>query len=474
MTPTLRKHAPSPAFFKLIDYQPYPYQQRVHDSWAQYRVVVVGRQSGKSQIAAVEAAYEILFNPGSRGWVVAPTYEQATFVFERVAEMVQRAHERLPGRRELGLSRRVMRLEVRHYDAQGRYLATSRFQGKTSDNPDNLRGATLDYLIMDEAAMTDKQVFFESLLPTLTTTRGWVLLITTPKGYDWVYDLFRLAEEHKGQPGWPNYTQYACWQLPTWEANPNVPPEFFEQQRRIQPERTFRQEYGAEFIPDSGSVFQKLWECPQLEPVAASDGELVVLPNSYATRLHRHVIGADFARLDDFSVFTVLDLDLRTVARVQRLNTVSWERQLNQLAALQREYPNSFVVVDSRGIGDPLTEQLARMGVPLSTVNFSTTVEKERYINKLALLIENRRITLPKDKEYLQEFADFVYERTPSGQLKMHAAGRGKDDRVVSLAMAAWYLPDEGGAVARAVDTSLAVDIGDAWPELEDLSDLPI
>jgi phage terminase large subunit-like protein len=470
----LRKHAPSSAFFRLIDYKPYPYQQAVHDSWAQYRVVVVGRQSGKSQIAAVEAAYEILFSHGSRGWVVAPTYEQATFVFERVAEMVKKAHERLPGKREISLSRRMMRLDVHHYDSKGRFVATSRFQGKTSDNPDNLRGATLDYLIMDEAAMTDQQVFFESLLPTLTTTQGWVLLITTPKGYDWVYELFRTALEYKDKPGWPNHTQYACWQLPTWEANPNVSAEFFEQQKRIQPERAFRQEYGAEFIPDSGSVFQRLWECPKQKVWHKTENELFVTPINTQSKFHRYVIGADFARLDDFSVFTVLNLDTRTVVRVQRLNTVSWERQLNQLAALQREYPNSFVVVDSRGIGDPLTEQLANMGVPLSTANFGTTVEKEKYINKLALLIENQRIVLPDDKEYIQEFADFVYERTPSGALKMHAAGRGKDDRVVSLAMAAWYLPEENPALPHAVEPNFTVDIEDAFEELDDLSNIPL
>ncbi|MBA6316993.1 hypothetical protein FLV31_19685, partial [Cellulophaga baltica] len=153
-----------------------------------------------------------------------------------------------------------MTIEIRHFDTNGTFLGRSRFQGKTSENPDNLRGASLNYLIVDEAAMVDSQVIFESLLPTLTTTNGWTLFISTPKGYNWFYDLFVYAQSFAGHPDYPYLTQYAAWQLPTWEANPTISPEFFEQQRRIMPERVYRQEYGAEFLADSGSVFQRIEE----------------------------------------------------------------------------------------------------------------------------------------------------------------------------------------------------------------------
>lgn len=466
----LRRHAPSQAFFNLIEYQPYEYQAKIHDSWAQYRVVIVGRQSGKSQVAAVEATFELLFNRNSRGWVVAPTYEQATFVFERVENFVRIADSKLPGHREIKVSRRNMRLEVQHFDERGGYLGVSRFQGKTSENPDNLRGASLDYLILDEAAMIDAQVWHEALLPTLTTTNGWVLIITTPKGYNWVYEMFRYAQEHANTPGYPKYSQYAAWQLPTWEANPNISQEFFEQQKRIQPDRVFRQEYGAEFIADSGSVFQRLHEAPKLPVLFKSDTDLIA---KRPIPTHRYVIGADFARLDDFSVFTAVDIDTKEVVHVKRMNTVSWERQLEYLVEFWQSFNNAFVVPDSRGVGDPLVEALQRRGIPVSPVQFSTTATKEAIINKLALAIEHKRIHLPDDKEYLQEFADFIYERTPSGQLRMKAAGRGKDDRVVSLAMAWWYVPDEGVTTPAATDLYV-VDLDNELDLLEDMADIPV
>src|SRR5690606_9351543 len=192
--------------------------------------------------------------------------------------------------------------------------------GKSSDNEDNLRGASLNYLIIDEAAMIEESVWFAALAPTLTTTNGWVLIITTPKGFNWVHEFFRLGQHEEPPQGIPLYTS---WQLPTWEANPSVPQEFFDQQKLMLPERTYRQEFGAEFISDSGSVFQGIDDVPKVTVKKETDTTLYIEEPS---PMYRYVIGADFARLDDFSVFTVVNVDKRRVARVLRMNTVSWER----------------------------------------------------------------------------------------------------------------------------------------------------
>jgi phage terminase large subunit-like protein len=471
----IRKYAPSQRFFDLLGYRPYPYQADIHSSRAQHRVVVVGRQSGKSMLAAVEATFELLFNKTSWGWVVAPVYQQASIIFDRVTDMVYLADSKLPGTREIRVSRRNMTIEVRHYDQQGKFLGRSRFQGKTSENPDNLRGASLNYLIVDEAAMVDSQVIFESLMPTLTTTNGWTLFISTPKGYNWFYDMFQHALSYRHHEDYPYLTQYAAWQLPTWDANPTIPESFFEQQRLIMPERVFRQEYGAEFLADSGSVFQRLEECPKLKPLRGSSTELLL---KHPVPYHRYIIGADFARLDDFSVFTVVDVDTREVVRVLRMNTVSWERQLEELAKLYREYPGAFVAVDARGVGDPLVEALASRGIPVSPIQLSTASIKEQLINKLALAIEHGRITLPDDYEYLQEFRDFVYERTAAGGLRMRAAGRGKDDRVLSLAIAWWFVPEEGVGHVLVPD-NFAIELAEIQDTmgdeaLEDMDALPV
>ena len=463
---TIRSAAPSDAYFQLINYKPYPYQKAIHECWSLYRTAIIGRQSGKSQAAAAEASFELLTNMGSVGWVVAPTYEQAGVVFERVAEFVKVADRKLPGKRNMRVSNRMMRIVIDHYDAKGAYVGTTKFQGKSAENEDNLRGHSLDYIILDEAAMIDEQVWTAALAPTLTTTNGWVLIITTPKGYNWVYEFYRLGQEAGGDP----HAMYASWQLPTWEANPTVPSTFFEQQKALLPERIYLQEYGAQFLSDSGSVFQRLTECPKV-PIVKRDADSITMEEF--NPMHKYIIGADFARLDDFSVFTVVNATKKRVAKVVRMNTVSWERQLERLKRLHEEYRNAVVAADDQGVGDVLVEQLAAMGLPLEPVGWRSPSAKEAVVNKLALSIEHKRISLPDDSEYLKEFEHYVYEKTPSGQLKMQAAGRGKDDRVASLAMA-WFLVDEhshGGV--EVPDDGYVIDLGDGLDALDELSHIP-
>lgn len=462
-----RDSAPSDAFFKLIGYEPYPYQRAIHDNWSIYRTAIVGRQSGKSQLASVEAAFEVLMNIGSTGWVVSPTYDQASIIFERVAEYVRIGDEQLPGRRKIRISNRLMRINIDHYDDNGRFLGSTRFQGKSSDNEDNLRGASLNYLIIDEAAMIEESVWFAALAPTLTTTNGWVLIITTPKGFNWVHEFFRLGQHEEPPQGIPLYTS---WQLPTWEANPSVPQEFFDQQKLMLPERTYRQEFGAEFISDSGSVFQGIDDVPKVTVKKETDTTLYIEEPS---PMYRYVIGADFARLDDFSVFTVVNVDKRRVARVLRINTVSWERQLAYLVQLSKEYRKALVYADGTGLGDVLLEQLASAGIPFEPVKWGGTREKEAFINKLALSIEHKRIQLPDNKEYLDEFRNFQYDKTRSGQLRMRAGGKGKDDRVTSLALA-WSDVDEFSAAKLEVPDdgyTVALDDLDLFEDISTIFD---
>jgi hypothetical protein len=129
-------------------------------------------------------------------------------------------------------------------------------------------------------------------------------------------------------------------------------------------------------------------------------------------------------------------------------------------------------------VGDPLVEALASRGIPVSPIQLSTASVKEQLINKLALAIEHGRITLPDDYEYLQEFRDFVYERTAAGGLRMRAAGRGKDDRVLSLAIAWWFVPEESVGHVLVPDNFAIelVEIQDTMGDeaLEDMDALPV
>lgn len=119
---------------------------------------------------------------------------------------------------------------------------------RSADNPDSLRGATLDFVVFDEAA-TAKADAWPTLRPTLAVRQGKALFISTPKGLNWFYDLF---EDATGLEDWER------WRLPSIE-NPYLPPEEIEKGKREMSSLTFSQEFEAEFISHGSGMFHAEW-----------------------------------------------------------------------------------------------------------------------------------------------------------------------------------------------------------------------
>jgi predicted phage terminase large subunit-like protein len=120
-------------------------------------------------------------------------------------------------------------------------------QMRSADSPDSLRGATLTFVVFDEAAIA-KEESWPTLRPTLSVRKGKALFISTPKGTNWFYDLYQDAT----RPGWSR------WQYPS-EQSPYLDPVDIQEARESMSSLIFSQEYGAEFISASMGVFHYDW-----------------------------------------------------------------------------------------------------------------------------------------------------------------------------------------------------------------------
>lgn len=454
---TQRPTRPGPSFFSLVpdprnpgeSYNPFPMQKKIHYSKALYRVACLGRQVGKSELASVEAAFELTANIGSAGWIVAPVFEQAQVIFKRTLEKVEAIAELMPHLKVKSKKGATLEIEVTHYDRPhtqrgAKIVGRSHFNGKSGSAPDNLRGATLTYLIIDETAMMDEAVWFEALKPMLSTTQGWVLFVSTPKGFNWFYEIYE-----KGQSLDEENVAWESFRAPSWVANPTVPLEYYESEKKVLPDLEFRQEYGAEFVSNSGSVFQGVDSCPKLlvHPRLSSYTEGRVQAKPVNPR-DRYVIGADFGRLQDYTVFTVLNLDKREMVASYRVPYIDWDRQLELLKSVSIEWNNAMVVGDNNGVGDYLEQQALKMGIPFKGLKFTGAQVKSEVINHLAIALERGYLAIIDDPDLLKELRLFKYQRTQSGQLKMQAEGRAHDDRVVSLALAYSQFEQVGTLIA--------------------------
>jgi len=399
------------ALFRDLGYTPHPGQLQVHRSPASRRIVACGVRWGKTRCAAMEGlAASLAPQERSYGWVVAPTYDLADKVFR---EIVLIASER-PRHRIVVIKESERRI-VLHNLAGG----ISEIRAKSADNPVSLLGEGLDWVIIDEAARLKPTIWEGHLTQRLIDRKGWALLISTPRGKGYFYDLFR-----RGQGKDP---EFASWNSPSRD-NPYLDAALIEEERGRLPERVFRQEYGGEFLEGSGQVFRNVRECAigiWQEP----------------RRPGRYHAGLDLAKVEDFTVLVVLDT-YRQVVFADRFHRIDWAHQVQRIHAATSRFNRARTFVDSTGSGEPVFESLRRAGMSCTAYPF-TQKSKAALIDNLAMLIEGKQLILPKVSlwpEGIDELEAFEYSVTDSGNVRTGAPYGCHDDCVMALALAAWHL----------------------------------
>lgn len=391
-------------------------QQEVFKSPARFRVLVAGRRFGKSKLAALETI-KVLCD-GGNAWWVSPTFDLSKRVgFKSILQLLKPLIA-------AGYA------EVNKSDLTVKLPNGGELQAKSADHPDKLVGEGLDLVVIDECGIIHPDAWYESLRPTLTDTGGRALLIGTPKGRNWFW-----GEYQKGID--PLNTDYAAWSFPTM-SNPFIPMSEIDAAMRELPERTFRQEYLAEFIEDSGSVFRNITPCV-LDPMPRWDGEPTVM-------------GVDWGRHEDFTVIVVMGKHTRRVYEVDRFNQVSWELQRGRLSSLSDKWKPQTILAESNSIGEPNIEALQRQGLPVR--GFQTTASsKPPLIEALALALEQGSISIPKDPVLINELQSYEMERLPGGTFRYSAPSGGHDDTVIALALALEAVgQSRAGTVRRYVD----------------------
>jgi hypothetical protein len=173
--------------------------------------------------------------PGSRGWIVSKTYDLTEKVFRYVKATILHKWNVKPTRKS---------------ESAPFYLELpwgSVVEGKTADNPDSLLGEGLDWLVFDECAACKGVIWQQYLRPTLTDREGRALFITTPRGYNWLYDLWERGQSQE-------FPEWSSWRSPSWD-NPYLSKNDIEEAKRTLSPMIFEQEYGASFQSNIGSVY---------------------------------------------------------------------------------------------------------------------------------------------------------------------------------------------------------------------------
>jgi uncharacterized C2H2 Zn-finger protein len=386
-----------------IAYHPREFQKMVHKDVHRFKVIVAHRRFGKTTLAINEIIKHAIEIPG-RYWYVAPTYRQAkTIAYDMLQSFLP--VELIEKRNENELTFKLF---------NGSEIAL-----KGAENRDSLRGVGLKGLILDEYGMMERSVWEAVLEPTLNDSqenKGWCIFIGTPNGRNHFYELFKK----------PPSDEYACFHFKADVTN-ILSKEFIEQARNKLPEETFRQEYLAEFLEGEGSVFRGI------EAIAAPT-DLCYEDPQWGKQ---YQLGVDLARLRDFTVITVVDQNLKVV-RWERFQKLDWEYQKLKIIAIAEQYGHARVVIDATGVGDPIAQSLIAEGMNVLPFKMTHSSAKKELIDNLKLRIEQKQITIPKEKELLDELEAYQYQLTPSGVVKYEAPSGFHDDCVMSLALSVY------------------------------------
>ena len=227
-------------WFDFMGYKPHNGQTKLHfptKDKSRFFVMVCGRRFGKSTAAAMEATY-YASQPNKRVWLVGLSYDKADIMFREVWK-----------RMVIGKANDVEKASEK--ERYIRFKWGSVVEAKSADNPDSLVGAGLALLVIDEAAKVKKKIWEMYLSPTLADKKdSKCIFITTPQGFNWIYDLFLLG---KSDELWESH------QAPSWE-NQYAFPEglddtFLIERKRNMSKEMFEQEFGSAFTSFEGKVY---------------------------------------------------------------------------------------------------------------------------------------------------------------------------------------------------------------------------
>jgi phage FluMu gp28-like protein len=403
-------------------YTPQDWQMEVHQCGARFRCVVCGRRAGKSFCGVNEIAAYSWEHTEYPSWWVAPTYGQAEKGFTVCTQKFESAIKSKT-------------------QAQGRMTITWKSGGKTVFNSaeryENLRGEGVGLMVLDEAAFMARAAWEQVLRPMLSDTGGRALFTTTPKGKNWVYGIFQRGED-------PDQPDYASFKVPT-VTSIYVPDSEVEEARNTLPADVFAQEYLADFLDEAAGVFHGVAACVY--------GDLYEPSNAASVVGHRYALGVDLAKHSDFTVITVMDIDaLRDgvvtphVCGFTRMNTLSWDLQMDMIAQQSALYGGAPVLIDSTGIGDPIHDFLRAKGVPCYPYLLTGT-RKQQLIQNLSMSIQTKGVSFPQIPVLTQELSMYQYQISPSGSFTYGAPDNEHDDTVISLALATWasqHYPGQG------------------------------
>lgn len=379
--------------------------------------VACGTKYGKTLSASAALVTAAPRKPQSLWRWVAPIYTQSQIGFNYCRRM-------LPGEPYVKARENSLILQFPSIDTRIQY-----FHGQ---HPESLEGEATAGNILDEAAKM-KETVYAAVKTTTTVTRGIIIPISTPFGKNWFYKGCMAAKEEMARAKFEGRDPTKIFITARTIDNPKVSQAAIEEARRSLPDRLFRQYYLAEFV-DDGNVFSGFRKCLFGDALNLyGDNQSWFMPDCDEMTV---VIGADWAKTVDWTVFFAIELKTRRVVGYYRFHKKTYTEAIRQLMLFSRKFKEVEIVYhDKTGVGVAIDDQMAYTGLNYRGITF-TQQSKSEMVNRLITAFEQTAIWIPRLPVLEAELDSFEVSTNALGNMSYSAPTGEHDDSVCSLMLA--------------------------------------
>lgn len=336
------------------------------------------------------------------------------------------------------------------------YIFDSYIDFRSAERPESWEGFKYDEIFLNEAGiiLKNRYLWDNAVKPMMwDNPNSHAILGGTPKIGCTV---FKQLYDRGLDPDQPDYKSF---KLSSFD-NPYVSPEVIMNDIKNSPDSVVRQEVYGDFLDEDGVVFRGVRKIAILDPRNTPD----------VNSTHTYVIGADVAKLVDYTVIVVYDrTDNRQVFQM-RFNNLEWPVIRMRLAEVSKKYNNALIYLDSTGVGEPIYDDLCRINIPVEPIHLTNELKKQ-IIEKLSGYIELFHIRMLNIEETINELSDFTYDISEHGRIIYGAPVGFHDDIVIAHALAIWGLqppihrtPIEEMSV---IQKDIAIKTGQIDPQIE-------
>lgn len=385
-------------------FKPHPIQKEIIEALKNpdifFVISVLGRQTGKSLLLENYAIWYALNHKQSKVLIVGP-----------VDGLIQKLYTEIKfSLRKSGI---IKSAKAQKGQTEIVFINDSRIIFRSAASEDNLRGESVDVLILDEAAFIKQDTFETILLPFLNVRGKKCLLASTPKGKNWLYDYYMRGLGS-------DYKQYKSFKCSSYE-NPYANKELLDLFKQTLSPKKYEQEIMADFV-DSAALFTNI------------DDVLVLVPQDAPYPNEKYWAGIDIGLLNDRSVISIINQEGNLVKQYvyDKINT---PKLIENIISINDKWRFQNILIEINGQGLPIYQTLQ---TKLQNIQPFTTTSKSKgeIIDDLIYSFNMINFKAINDTELRIELESFVFIQDAGQQIKYSAISGLHDDRVMSLAIA--------------------------------------